>query len=136
MTSKNTLTLHKGGTGEKEIPIKSLTVPDLWHVAQYHHDKSLAPAVEPWHALQHKMIMEAWSLAHAMKDRLQANQVDQVDFPTVLYILAGIINSHECPNNSNLDVLAGWNSCRAELVRKMSGILGADFEKQIKPQMK
>ena len=140
---KDTLTIHPDGTGRKEIKIKDITIPDLWHVAQYHHDKAALPNVEPWHKMQEHWILECWYLAHAMKDRLQADQVqadqvqaDQVDFPTMLYVLAGIINSHECPNGSNLDTLAGWNSCRAELVRKMSGILGADFGKQIKPQMK
>ncbi len=69
---KDTLTLHPGGTGEKELSINSLAIPDLWHVAQYHRDKAEAPAVEPWHKMQEHWILETWHLAHAMKERLQA----------------------------------------------------------------
>ncbi len=58
-TTPATITMHKGGTGEKEIKISALQVPDLWHVAQHQGERYKA------------LILDCWHLAHAMKDHLQ-----------------------------------------------------------------
>ena len=69
-----TLTLHKGGAGEREIAITAIDVPDLWHVAMHHLDA--ADLTKHDECAQHmawsKMILNCWHLAHAMKDHLQA----------------------------------------------------------------
>ncbi len=67
----NTLTIHKGGTGEREIEIRSITVPDLWHVATRLREAEQINDVQ--------MVMDCWHLAHAMKDHLQQQEHD-LDF--------------------------------------------------------
>jgi hypothetical protein len=60
----NTLTIHAGGTGERQIPINSITVPDLWHVATRLREADNTQDAQ--------LVMDCWHLAHAMKDHLQA----------------------------------------------------------------
>jgi hypothetical protein len=75
-----TITLSKGGTAERTIDVQSIQVPDLWHVAMYHHDKAdtipldndmQAKADQKWHKMQEEMILECWNLAHDMRKHLQ-----------------------------------------------------------------
>jgi hypothetical protein len=59
-----TITMHAGGTGEREQAIHNIKVPDLWHVAtRLREADNMTDA---------QMVMDCWHLAHAMKDHLQA----------------------------------------------------------------
>ena len=62
MTDK-TITLHKGGTGEKEIKVSAIHVPDLWPVVI-----RLRKAKQTGDA---QLVIDCWHLTHAMKDHLQ-----------------------------------------------------------------
>jgi hypothetical protein len=91
---KQTLTRSKGGTAEREVPILSLSVPDLWHIAMRFNDIAydlekcvkIAPkdgkddvivTVEysPSDIVRLKamsiMVLDCWHLAHDMKTMLQ-----------------------------------------------------------------
>ena len=62
------LILAKGGEGERCQEIRSIQVPDCWHVAMRTGERG-DPVGE-------KQILEAWHLAHDMKTALQA--IDKV----------------------------------------------------------
>ena len=83
MNSK-TITMHAGGTGEREQAIDNITVPDLWHVAtRLRAAENLTDA---------QMVMDCWHLAHAMKDALQAPTTREPEPASVsLDLLADII---------------------------------------------
>lgn len=63
-TSNSTITLNKGGIGEKEIKISALVIPDLWHVATRLREAEQINDAQ--------LVIDCWYLAHAMKDHLQA----------------------------------------------------------------
>jgi hypothetical protein len=68
-----TITMHAGGTGEREQAISNITIPDLWHVAQYLYDiGGTERDGDPSRHLYSKMVLDCWHLAHDMKDHLQA----------------------------------------------------------------
>jgi len=54
-----TVTLAKGGTGERVVEVNRIEIPDLWHIAQ-----SL-PAVEC------EAVLKVWHLAHDLRRELQ-----------------------------------------------------------------
>ena len=55
-----TITLAEGGTAERKIEIKNITVPDLWHIAMRLHGRD------------QEMVLECWHLAHDMKRHIQS----------------------------------------------------------------
>lgn len=58
------ITISKGGTGERTIAINAIHVPDLWHTAMKLEDMGDYAAAQE--------VLDAWHLAHAMKEHLQA----------------------------------------------------------------
>ena len=56
------ITLCEGGTGEKEIAVKEIQIPDLWHIASWLKNKGMEREAE--------MVLEVWGLAHDMKKAL------------------------------------------------------------------
>jgi hypothetical protein len=68
----NTITLHAGGTGEREIEVSAIEVPDLWHVAMHLQGKAETEG-NPQMKLYADMVLDCWHLAHDMKNHLQAN---------------------------------------------------------------
>lgn len=53
----------KGGAAERQEDINSITIPDLWHIAQELHHTGRQHAAEE--------ILNYWYLAHDMKRALQ-----------------------------------------------------------------
>lgn len=53
------VTLRKGGTGVKTVDIRSVHIPDLWHIAQAQPDPKAKEA-----------ILEVWHLAHDFKNHI------------------------------------------------------------------
>lgn len=53
------VTLNKGGTAEKRLPVERIEIPDMWHVAQR------AQASDDKQA-----ILDCWRTAHALKNAL------------------------------------------------------------------
>lgn len=54
-----TLIRAPGGSGQKEVPLRSVTVPDLWHL--YVHLKSSGC---PRDLLAAEKVLETWHLCH------------------------------------------------------------------------
>lgn len=53
------ITLHAGSEHEKNINIRSLEIPDLWHLAMDLRESSDKRTAE--------MVLECWYMAHALK---------------------------------------------------------------------
>ena len=67
MANKTKVTLSKGGTGEKTLPISQVKIPDLWHIAGA-IEKTGKVADGPGCAA---LILECWSRAHDFKRHIQ-----------------------------------------------------------------
>ena len=67
MASKTKVTLNKGGSKKKTIPISQVEIPDLWHIAEaIRKDGKVADG--PGCA---DLILECWSRAHDLKRHIQ-----------------------------------------------------------------
>jgi len=47
--SEKTVILCKGGTGEKTVKVKDISIPDLWHIAHSLNGHACAAVLEVWH---------------------------------------------------------------------------------------
>jgi hypothetical protein len=57
------ITLHKGGTKEKTVPVTQIEIPDLWHLARsvrQSHGNQAADA-----------ILKCWHIAHDLRKALE-----------------------------------------------------------------
>ena len=70
-----TVTLNKGGTGEKSVKLDTLQIPDLWHLA--------LSLPKP----QKKAILQTWHLAHDLKDALEESKLANADLLEALQFL-------------------------------------------------
>ena len=61
-----TITLSKGGSDERTVPIGQITIPDLWHLAD-----SIRVQVDDVAA---EMVLEVWHLAHDFKRHIEENR--------------------------------------------------------------
>jgi hypothetical protein len=69
-TKKVMVTLFKGGTNEKTIPIDEVHIPDLWHIAQKIADGR--PIDNPKKARD--MILDTWHTAAWLRKHIQESQ--------------------------------------------------------------
>ena len=60
------VTLHKGGTAEKTLPLSHVVIPDLWHIAQGQMD-----------TLDLAAILECWHYAHDLKRTVEEIATDK-----------------------------------------------------------
>ena len=73
--AKDTVTLAKGASGEREVPIGEIEVPNLWHIAMDLNKKQEKVYVL-WHGeftwvLAGDYILECWHLAHDLKRHIE-----------------------------------------------------------------
>lgn len=61
-----TITRAKGGTGEREVEIATLQVPDLWHVASFLKDKG--------HTDASLAVLECWHLCHDLLRHIRESE--------------------------------------------------------------
>jgi hypothetical protein len=54
------ITLSKGGTGEKTIPLNKVQIPDLWHIAS----RQTSPADK-------RQILKCWHMTHDLLRELR-----------------------------------------------------------------
>lgn len=64
LMKKATIVIHRGGTGERTIPVSGIIVPDMWHIAMSQENPEFKAQV-----------LECWHLAHAMRSALE--ELDQ-----------------------------------------------------------
>jgi len=69
MANETKVTLSKGGSAEKTMPISQISIPDLWHIAEAIRTTGKV-ANGPGCAT---MILECWGLAHSFKSHIQAS---------------------------------------------------------------
>lgn len=67
------ITLHKGGTKEKTIPLSQLDIPDLWHIAQAEMDLHCRES-----------ILRCWHYAHDLKRTVEELADDKVELLAAL----------------------------------------------------
>ena len=67
MSNETKVTLNKGGSEEKTLPISQITIPDLWHIAEAIR-KNGKVADGPGCAA---LILECWNLAHDLKNHVK-----------------------------------------------------------------
>ena len=72
--TQRTITLKRGGSGEVEVPVEQIQVPDLWKIAEIFQGKSntIYMSKANREAIA-DAILECWHLAHDMRKHLQAN---------------------------------------------------------------
>ena len=61
------ITLNKGGSKEKTVPIESIHIPDLWHIA---HIRELEGYSVGGVSVK-DLILECWHLAHDLKNHIE-----------------------------------------------------------------
>lgn len=61
--SKNTVTRAPNGSARREVPLDSIQVPDLWHVAERLQETGDTRGAE--------LVREAWHLAHDLLRELR-----------------------------------------------------------------
>jgi len=68
--SKNTrVTLNKGGSLERTIPINQVVIPDLWHIAE-----AVRKSKAPWAGRQAaNLILKCWSRANDLKRHIEGD---------------------------------------------------------------
>ena len=75
--TQRTITLKRGGSGEVEVPVEQIQVPDLWHIAQFLEKTGEQVYVvkdgEFTWVKASDYVLECWNLAHAMRRHIQAN---------------------------------------------------------------
>jgi len=67
MAKKTLVTLSKGGTKERTVPVSEIEIPDMWHISQ-------AVRRTQEIALSQKaadLILEVWHLAHDLKKHIE-----------------------------------------------------------------
>lgn len=69
MSNQTKMTLCKGGSGEKTLPISQINIPDMWHIAQAIRMTGKV-ADGPGCA---DLILECWNRAHDFKNHIQNN---------------------------------------------------------------
>ena len=67
MANDAKVTLNKGGTEKKVVPISDVKIPDLWHIANTIRENGKV-ADGPGCA---ELILECWSRAHDLKRHIQ-----------------------------------------------------------------
>jgi hypothetical protein len=66
------VTLFKGGTNEKTLPIDEVHVPDLWHIAQ---KVRTGAYMEPdYRKMAYEKIIETWHIAAWLKEHIRKSQ--------------------------------------------------------------
>jgi hypothetical protein len=68
-----TITRAKGGTKEREVEIKLIEVPDLWHIAMSLHAGNK-------HTPRSKAVLECWHLCHDLLAHIKG-EAEIPDFP-------------------------------------------------------
>ena len=67
MANETKVTLSRGGSGEKTVPISQVQIPDLWHLAQ-----AVRTSKKLWAGQEAcDLILEVWSRAHDLKNHIQ-----------------------------------------------------------------
>ncbi len=66
------VTLFRGGTDEKTIPIEEVEIPDLWHIAQRVRTGRYMEL--PYRKIAYKLIIQTWHTASWLKDHIQRNE--------------------------------------------------------------
>ena len=61
--SRETVTLAKGGKDERTVNIRSLDIPDLWHIAMMMEN-------DHRFELHAKAVLDVWHIAHDLKREL------------------------------------------------------------------
>jgi len=66
MSLRTKVTLFKGGTREKTVPIRDVVIPDMWHIAQsVRYRRTLDnPSVCA------DLCLDCWHIAGALKDHI------------------------------------------------------------------
>lgn len=64
------ITICKGGTKERQVPINELEIPDLWHIAQL---SDLRPYSMNGRAIK-EMLLDCWHIAHSLKFHIMENE--------------------------------------------------------------
>lgn len=62
--SKTTVTIFKGGSKERTLPINELRIPDLWHLACWLGENE---GTVPNGKLASELVLETWHIAHDLK---------------------------------------------------------------------
>lgn len=71
MSTNTLITLSKGGTKERTVPIGKITIPNLWHIAQ--ELKKMEMVCHDTTAADY--VLECWNLCHDLLRHIQ-NQPD------------------------------------------------------------
>ena len=66
MASNTKVTLFKGGTAEREVLIRELKIPDLWHIAEAIRSKGKIENGE----VCASMILECWHISHSLHQHI------------------------------------------------------------------
>lgn len=67
MANDTKVTLSKGGSKERTLPISQVHIPDLWHIAEKIRTDGLNPPGTECAGL----ILEVWNLCHDFKRHIQ-----------------------------------------------------------------
>jgi len=67
MADNTKVSLDKGGTEIRTVPICKVAIPDLWPIAQAIHETGKVADGQGCA----KLILECWSLAHDLKRHIQ-----------------------------------------------------------------
>lgn len=70
MKIEKMITLSKGGTKERNVPINQVEIPDLWHIAQViKTSKDFRSGEETA-----DLILKCWYLAHDLRKHIQESE--------------------------------------------------------------
>lgn len=66
------ITIHKGGTGEHVIDLRTHHVPDAWHAIQRmsRNTTGVGQSSLPKSVTDADLLLEVWYLAHALRDHI------------------------------------------------------------------
>ena len=67
MSQNTQITLAKGGTAERQVPISKIHIPDLWHIASGIRTGAFVTS----RADNADRILEVWNLAHDLRRHIQ-----------------------------------------------------------------
>lgn len=65
------VTLNKGGSAEKTVDANNITIPDLWHIADW-LDGEATLRDKPELAHHAELIRDCWTLTHSLLRHAQA----------------------------------------------------------------
>jgi len=72
MAIEKTVTLFKGGTKEKTLPISQVEIPDLWHIAEAIRTNGRIGG-KAGRERAADMILDCWHICGALKEHIQTS---------------------------------------------------------------